>query len=311
MSQPNPAVVGDAKRPTDSGEGFGALGTRISDREFALLRDLIEQESGIDLAESKRTLLVRRLQGRIRQLGLSSHSQYYRRVTETAPQELDILLDCVTTNETSFFREERQFETLTSVLVPHWREDAEQGRRTARLRVWSAACSSGEEPYSVAMALKALLPSWWTIEVFATDLCREVLAVGAGATYGADRAKEIPEGLLKRFVLRGVASQEGRLRIAPEVRELVRFGRINLVKDSFAAVGAVDLILCRNVLMYFSDRTRRRVAGHLLDHLVPGGHIFVGHAESLHGFSPRLRSIGPSMYRLRSGHRLPEGSGST
>jgi len=170
--------------------------------------------------------------------------------------------------------------------------------RPRRVRVWSAACSTGEEPYSIAMLLFARLPSDWSIEILATDLSTKVLAKAAAATYPMQRLEHVPLDLRQAYLLRGVGSQDGKFRVAPRIRKLVEFRRENLIALESVPHDHFDLVFCRNVLMYFSAETRRTVVGHLVDRLAQAGHLLVGHSETLHGFDPRLRTVVPTVYQL-------------
>jgi chemotaxis protein methyltransferase CheR len=272
----------------------------ITDREFNLFRKLVDREAGIHLSDSKRALLVGRLTRRLRELGLTSFSAYYRRVTEEDPAELTHMLDRVSTNETHFFREPRQFEFLRETVVPQWVLAASTGRRTKHLRVWSAACSTGEEPYSLAMTLLDCLLAHpgWELEILASDISTRVLRRAEDAVWPIDKAKEIPAPLLRRYMLRGTRSREGQMKAGPLLRSAVRFARNNLNSARFAVTGPFDLIFCRNVLIYFDTETKRRVVQRLLDLLAPDGYLFLGHAESLMGLSDRVQSVGPTVYVL-------------
>lgn len=273
----------------------------IGDQEFALLGGLIQRETGIHLPETKKALLARRLAGRVRALGLTSFAAYYRRVCrEGDGEERLAMLDAITTHETHFFREPRQFELLERRLLPAWDEAARERRRPRRVRAWSAGCSTGEEPFSLAMVLAHHLPpaAGWDLEVMATDLSRLALAQAQAATWSLERAEEVPSHYRERFMLRGVRGQSGRMRAAPELRALVRFARLNLNDPIYPVGGPFDLILCRNVLIYFEPASKARVVGRLLHHLAPGGYLMVGHAESLNGLTDRVRSVQPTVYTL-------------
>jgi chemotaxis protein methyltransferase CheR len=271
-------------------------GYRITDREFGQLRDLVQGETGIQLPESKRALLVGRLARRLRALQLDTFAAYYRRVTlEGDLAERTRMIDLLSTNETRFFREPQQFEFLEQRLVPAWLAAAEAGQRSRVLRVWSAACSSGEEPFSVAMALRSQLPDW-RLEILATDLSTRVLEQARSATWPIEKSRDIPEPHLKAFMLRGVGPNQGTMKAGRELRDLVRFARLNLHDESYVVGQPFDVILCRNVLIYFSSEGRQRVVRRLLGHLVPDGHLFLGHAETMHGLDERLRGRGPSIY---------------
>jgi len=211
---------------------------------------------------------------------------------------LNRLINAICTNETQFFREPAQFQLLQSTIVPSWLSQAEQGQRPRRVRVWSAGCSTGEEPYSLAMQLLATLPSSWSIEVTATDISTKVLEKSVAAVYPMRRFLEIPDELRRRFVLLGVRERRGQFRIAPEVRACVRFARVNLMAHAAGNLGSFDLVLCRNVMIYFRAETRRKVVAWLCSNVAEGGYLWAGHSESLHDLDPRLRTVVPTVYRV-------------
>jgi chemotaxis protein methyltransferase CheR len=266
----------------------------LSARDFQLFQQLINREAGIHLAESKRVLVEGRLSRRLRELGLDFRAYYA--LLETDEAERVRLVDAISTNETHFFREPRQFEFLESRVFPEWLARGEQGQMSRRVRVWSAACSTGEEPYSVAMSFLAHFPPGWEIEILATDISTCVLDRARAALYALEKAKEIPARYLKPFMLKGTGEQEGWMKAGPEIRSLVRFGRVNLNDDALAVPGQFDLILCRNVLIYFDAPSKARVVERLLERLDVRGYLFLGHAEAMIGASTRTRSVGPTIY---------------
>jgi chemotaxis protein methyltransferase CheR len=275
----------------------------VTAREFGLYRTLVESQVGIHLSEAKQALLTARLLPRIRQLGLKNFSEYYELAVERDHDELGRLLDAICTNETHFFREPSQFEILEKTFVPRWIAEAERGERPARINVWSAGCSTGEEPYSLAMALTRALPPEFTIEILATDVSSKVLARARDAIYPMRRLHEVPEDLRKRFLLRGVGEREGEFRIAPEMRRLIRFEHVNLVSPPRPTLGHFDLVLCRNVLIYFRAETRKRMVRWLCSQIVPGGYLWVGHSESLHDVGAPVRTVVPTVYRVNAAGR--------
>jgi chemotaxis protein methyltransferase CheR len=254
----------------------------ISDREFQGFQGLIHREAGIWLGPAKKALLVGRLGRRVRDLQLESFGAY-RRVAETDPEERVRLLDCITTNETRFFREPRQFEFLAQEVLPRFAAAAAAGERPRRIRAWSAACSTGEEPYSIAMTLLAHCPpsAGWEVEVLATDLSTRVLAEARAGVWPMEDAAQIPEPYRKRFMLRGVRSREGTMKARPELLAAVHFERLNLAATEYAIPGRFDLVFCRNVLIYFDPAGKERVLGRLRERTTPGGYLFLGHAESM------------------------------
>ncbi len=268
----------------------------IGDRDFALFQALIQREAGIWLSPIKKALLVGRLAKRLRDLGIS-YGEYYQRVSED-PGELTTMLDLVSTNETHFFREPRHFEFLLRHVFPRWIAEAAEGRRPRRIRVWSAACSTGEEPYSLAMCLLGAFPpgSGWDLEIVATDISTRVLDRARDAIWPIAKAQEIPPEDRKAFMLRGVGGQEGKMRAGPEIRALVRFQRLNLNQESYPVLGAFDLVFCRNVLIYFAAQTKVQVVERILGHLAPDGYLFLGHAESLSGMGQRVQAVVPTIY---------------
>jgi chemotaxis protein methyltransferase CheR len=270
-----------------------------SDAEFRAFAELVYAASGIALNDSKRALVTRRLGARLRELGLDSLGGYIEHVTaDRSGAEMVVLLDLIATNETHFFRERPHFEFLETRVFPRWIAEANAGARPRMIKVWSAACSTGQEPYSLAMQLFHFLPpeDGWMFDIQATDLSTQVLDVARAGEWSIEKAVEIPEAYLQRFMLRGTGAAQGRMRIAKELRNAVRFSRLNLNEPTYPVQGHFDLIFCRNVLIYFSAEGRAAVIERLTDRLVPGGLLFVGHAESLHAHRDRLRPVLPTVY---------------
>jgi len=267
--------------------------------EFGRFRELVEREVGIHLSAVKQALVNARLLSRIRELGLRTFDEYYERVVASPHDELIRFINAICTNETRFFREPHQFEYLRGALAPFWQREAQQGLRRRSVRVWSAACSSGEEAYTTSMTLLGALPDEWSVEVVATDISTKVLERAVAAVYPMERLAEVPSELHRSYLLRGVGSRAGSFRVAPRVRSTVRFQRENLVTGDLGHLGRFDVVFCRNVLMYFKDETRRQVISKLLRQLAPGGYLFVGHSESLHSMNLGLETVVPTIYRTR------------
>jgi chemotaxis protein methyltransferase CheR len=270
----------------------------ITPRELGLLKDLVYHETGIFLGPHKKHLVMSRLAGRMRHLGLTRFGDYFAHILAGDTDERRRMIECLCTHETSFFREARQFELLENRILPEWRAAAEAGRRARKVRLWSAGCATGEEPFSFAMLLALHLPAaaGWDCNVLGTDLSTRALARAESATWTIRRAAEIRPLLLQRFMLRGVRSQEGTFQAGPELRALVRLQQLNLNDASYPLSETFDLIACRNVLIYFDAAARTRVIERLLHHLAPGGYLFLGHAESLLGRTDRVRPVIPSVY---------------
>src|SRR5260221_3458122 len=261
---------------------------QISEREFQAIRAWIREAAGINLSEQKKALIVGRLAARLRHHGLESYGQYFDLLQSGTQPEVQIAVDLLTTNETHFFREPKHFDFLREKILP--------GYPTGRpFRVWSAASSTAEEPYSIAMTLadsRGAAP--W--EVIASDLSSRVLARAETGHYAIARTKTIPRAYLQRYCLKGVASQEGTFLIDPRLRGRVRFMQANLVAP-LPQLREFDVIFLRNVMIYFDTPTKRQVVSRMLPHLAHGGHIIVGHSESLNGVSDAVKSVQPSIYR--------------
>ena len=262
---------------------------RISEREFHAIRAWIREAAGINLSEQKKALIVGRLAARLRHHGLESYGQYFNLLQSGAqPAELQVAVDLLTTNETHFFREPKHFDFLREKILP--------GHPAGRaFRVWSAASSTGEEPYSIAMTLAdSLGEAPW--EIVASDLSSRVLARAQTGHYPIARAKTIPRNYLQRYCLKGVGSQEGTFLVEPKLRGRLRFMQVNLVSP-LPQLREFDVIFLRNVMIYFDLATKHEVVARMLPHLARGGYIIVGHSESLNGVSDALASIQPSIYR--------------
>ncbi|HET7841123.1 MAG TPA: protein-glutamate O-methyltransferase CheR [Terriglobia bacterium] len=277
---------------------FTAVSQTVTDADFALFQRLIEKYAGIYLSPAKKPLLVGRLSRRLRELGISSLHKYYKRVLAD-PDEHVRMMDCISTNETQFFREPLHFEFLEKRILPRWISEADAGRRTRKVRVWSAGCSSGEEPYSIAMTLLSHLPtpSGWQIDITATDISTRVLTRARAGVWPMEKSRHIPEARLRNFMLRGTGSQEGKMKAGPALQSVIRFERFNLMDDPASLMtSGLDIIFCRNVLIYFQPETKERVVRRLLRHLAADGYLFVGHSESLNHLADCVRSVVPTVY---------------
>jgi chemotaxis protein methyltransferase CheR len=289
------------RTPGDRDEHLAAPSSlQLGDRDFSCFQALIHREAGIWLAPVKKALVQARLSRRVRALGLASFGDYHARVLADNGERVQ-MLDAICTNETHFFREPLHFEHLANRVLPAWREEAEAGRRRQQLRVWSAACSTGEEPYSLAMTMLASLPAGWDVQILATDLSTRVLARAAEGLFPIQKATEIPETYRKAFMLRGLGESEGLMKAGPEIRAPIRFERMNLAGEAWPALGRFDLVFMRNVLIYFDAATKARVISHALAALAPGGHLYLGHAESLAGLGFRVKAVLPTVYANEPG----------
>ncbi|MEH6472354.1 MAG: CheR family methyltransferase [Halopseudomonas sp.] len=262
----------------------------ISPQEFDQFRQLIFDQAGITLSDAKQRLVVGRLAKRLRHHGLDSYDQYFHQMIsgQLGSQELQLVIDQLTTNETHFFREPAHFDFLRDEVLPQ----VGPGRN---FRVWSAASSSGEEAYSTAMVLAdALGGGAW--EVFGSDINTEILAKARAAQYPMNVTHEIPETTLKQYCLRGVRSQSGTFMINSDLRHRVRFSQVNL-NAPLPDIGQFDLIFLRNVMIYFSLPTKCSVVARMLPLLKPGGYFIIGHSESLNGVTDQLQQVRPTIYQ--------------
>ena len=269
----------------------------LAAEEFHLFQALVVRESGIHLGAKNRAMLVSRLWKRLRALELNSFSSYYRRV-KADPQEMVLMLDCICTNETHFFREPAAFDCLRNRVFPEWVADADAGKRSRRPRIWSAACSTGEEAYSLAMMMLTYFPpsAGWNVEVLGTDLSTKVLARASAAIWPVEKISGVPVDYQRRFLLKGFGPDKGKIKAADELRQAVRFQRLNLTREPYDVTGPFDLIFCRNVLIYFQWETKIKVVDSLGKYLTPSGYLFLGHAESLHGVADKLQFVAPKVF---------------
>ena len=261
----------------------------ITDREFSQFQRLIHQIAGISMSPAKKVLVSGRLAKRLRHHQLDSYGEYFRLLTSGRIQgELQTAVDLLTTTETYFFREPRLFDFLRDQILP-----AHQPGRP--FRVWSAASSSGEEPYSIAMTLANRLGETpW--EVIGSDLSTRVLEKARTGHYSLERAQHLPKQYLVDYCLKGVGAQAGTFLVDPKVRGRVRFMQINLNAE-LPRLGEFDVIFLRNVMIYFDGETKSRVIARMLPLLRPGGYFVVGHSESLNGIGGGLQTVMPSVYR--------------
>lgn len=259
----------------------------LSDKEFTQFQSMIYDIAGISMSVSKKTLVSGRLAKRVKHHGLDSYDDYFKLIMKNEG-ELQMAVDLLTTNETYFFREPKHFGFLKEKLLP--------ARKPGKpFRVWSAASSSGEEPYSIAMLLADVLgEAPW--EIVASDISSRILERARSGLYAMERAEDIPKHYLSRFCLKGTGSQDGKFLISKELRNRVDYRYINL-NTTLPKLGEFDVIFIRNVMIYFDMETKRQVIARMLSLLAPGGHLIIGHSESLNGVTTELKVIMPSVYR--------------
>lgn len=260
---------------------------------FQRFRALVYRESGIHLADHKRVMVASRLQKRLSELGLTSFDEYYALVVGASNDvELRVMLDRISTNLTEFFREPRHFTFLRDHVLPELAE-------SQSVRIWSAACSSGEEPYSIAMTVADArgLPAARHCRILASDISTRMLASAAAGLYPSARVLALNPSLVRRHFLRGTDVRADLVKVKPHLADMVVFRRINLMEDRYPIKGLLDVIFCRNVMIYFDRATQDRVVARLSECLKPGGYLFLGHAESMPEMTPALRHVAPTIYQ--------------
>jgi len=263
----------------------------ITDQEFTLFQRLIYKIAGISLSDAKKILLVGRLTRRLKVYDFSTFSQYYRMLASGEhADELQTMVDLLTTNETYFFREPGHFDFLRDEILA-------KRQSPATFRAWSAASSSGEELYTLAMVLAEHLPNTpW--ELVGSDISTQVLAKAATGHYSLARTEGIPPAYMKKYCLKGVRSHAGSFMITPELRKRTRFYQINLTQPIDTGIGEFEVIFLRNVMIYFDPETKAKVVNNLLPRLKNGGHLIIGHSETLNGLNiGRLDAVRPTIYR--------------
>jgi len=272
---------------------------KIKLADFNLIRKEVYDYCGIKITPVKKQMVEGRLRRRVKALGMSSYDQYCSFVFRNGAQQNEFihLVDAITTNKTEFFREPTHFSYLANSLLPAL---IQQGRQPLPrpLRIWSSACSTGQEPYSLAMELVEFsrLRERFKFQVYATDICTKVLEAASRAVYSSEITASIPAEMKKRYLLKSRDPGSRLVRIAPEIRRLVNFRRLNLKDRDYGVKGKLDVIFCRNVIIYFDEMTQESILRKLISYLRKGGYLFMGHSESIHGMDLPVRQVIPTVY---------------
>ena len=268
----------------------------MRESEFDFIRGLVYERSRISLSADKRELVSARLGKRLRATNLSSIGDYCRLLqSPDAETELGNLIDAISTNHTFFFRENAHFDFLRDTVLPEMKARA-AAERWPQFRVWSAACSSGEEPYSIAITLAESLTGWpWRIE--ATDISHRILEKAQAGIYRDETVDRLPRATIKTFFQRGFGPQDGNYRVKATLRDQIGFRHLNLLEGEPPFPEPFQVIFCRNVMIYFDRPTQEELVNKLARRLVPGGYLFVGHAESLTTIRHPLQTVRPAVYR--------------
>ncbi len=274
----------------------------MSDKEFNLLSSFIYSTVGIKMPPVKKPMLEGRLRKRLRHLGIPTFREYcdYLFSQKGTGDEVIRMLDAVTTNKTDFFREASHFDFLTERVVPEMVNRRGLGIGS-KLRVWSAGCSTGEEPYTLAMVLSdaAERIKRFRFSILATDISTQVLEKAHQGIYDHERVEPIPEALRKKYLLRSKDRSRDLVRMAPELRSLITFRRLNFMDDAFDVNDQMAIVFCRNVIIYFDKNTQEKVLRRICDHMINGGYLFMGHSETLQGIDAPLVHAAATIYRKK------------
>jgi len=290
----------DANAPRTSGYE-GPAPPILTDRDFNKFSAFIYDICGIKLPPIKKTMLSARLQKRLRRLNLSSYSAYldYVLSPEGQANELYHMIDVVSTNKTDFFRESQHFDVMNQKVLPEF--VARHGNRPQphKLRVWSAGCSTGQEPYTLAMVLQEFREKHpqFDYEILATDICTQALAAAAEAIYTDEVVAPVPVIMRQKYLMKGKGQHKGFHRVVPELRQKVNFQRLNFMDRDFGIDKKMDIIFCRNVIIYFDRETQRALFEKFYRQFVKGGFLFTGHSESLEGITDRMERIESAVYK--------------
>lgn len=273
---------------------------QMSDKVFVRLSEFIRSTCGIKLPPAKKTMLEGRLRKRLRALSIQSFERYCEFLfsPEGSESEYIHMIDVVTTNKTDFFREPDHFDYLFERVLPEMARPYGVGVRK-KLNVWSAACSTGEEPYTLAMVLSEFAQGCpgFSFSILATDISTAVLDKARAGIYDHERVIPVPMELRKKYLLKSREKGKGLVRIAPELRKSVQFGRLNFLEEEYGINEPMAVVFCRNALIYFDRPTQEKLVNRLSQHLISGGYLFVGHSESLHGMDLPLDQIATTIYR--------------
>lgn len=283
-------------QPTPKQKG----GPLLSDKQFDYVLELIYKLTGIAMTASKRLLVERRIMSRMEALSLPTFEDYAELLKRGDPTEVELFTNAVTTNLTSFFRENHHFDFLQKTFLPEQIKRKNNGDR--KIRLWSAGCSTGEEPYSIAMALRESMPDIdaWDVKVLCTDIDSEVLAKCEAGVYTTDRVEGMSEQRVKKWFQQGSGDQDRFVKVKPCLRDLLVFRRLNLMQQ-WPLSGKFDLIFCRNVMIYFDKPTQQKLVDQFSNHLVPNGYLIVGHSESLVRNTTDFELLGRTVYKKVGG----------
>lgn len=269
----------------------------FSDDNFKYICQFVLEHTGIVLTEAKKDMVYARLAKRVRKTSLESFNNFCAEIEKGNPEEVEFLINAITTNLTAFFREQHHFDYLASSVIPQL---IQANASSKRIRIWSAGCSTGEEPYSLAITLLENIPNiaTWDVKILATDLDANVVEAGKKGIYRKDRIETLPKDKLKKWFRQGAGAQEEMVKVHPQLQSLITFKRLNLLHD-WPIRGPFDVIFCRNVVIYFDKTTQKELFDRFANLLAPKAHLFIGHSESLFKVTDRFIGLGKTIYRKK------------
>ena len=281
------------------GAEFLTKQAELTDKQFLKIADFIQNNVGIKMPEQKKLMVQSRLQSRLKALGMESFDDYIAYAFSTgshSDEEIALMIDVITTNLTSFFREKQHFDSMMTTILP---EFAKNG--FSKIDIWSAACSSGQEPYTLSIVMSEYFRThpgaFSDCSILATDISSRMLEKAENAVYTMDDVEDLPFDMKKRYFLKSKDEAAQQVRVKPEIRKKVRFERLNFMDSSYPIETDKHIIFCRNALIYFDKPTQEAVIRKLIEHLIPGGYLFLGHSETIFGMNLPLRNVGPTMFR--------------
>ncbi len=276
------------------------INTNLSNHNFEKLSRIIYSQSGIKIPDTKKIMVEARLRKRLRALNFESYEEYCEFLfsKEGLEKEFAHMIDVITTNKTDFFRESKQFDFLTLTALPELLKNEETGVKRP-LKIWSAGCSTGEEPYTISIVVNEFLQNipGYSFQILATDISLKVLASAVKGIYEEDRIVPVPYDLVRKYFLKSKDKSQKTVRIVPELRKTINFRWLNFMDEDFGIKDKFDIIFCRNVLIYFDKQTQDRVIEKLFGYINPGGYLLLGHSESIFNSKLPLKQLAASTYK--------------
>lgn len=265
---------------------------RLTDKHFRFVQKLVAERTGISLSDAKRDMIYGRLTRRLRALSLDNFDTYFEVLKGEDEQELVEFTNAITTNLTAFFREPHHFDFLAKTVLPGLMKT----KRDRSIRIWSAGCSSGEEPYSIAMVINEVVPSDWDVRILATDLDSNMVERASKGIYPLERVEGIDKPRLRKWVRRGKGDNSTMVKMSRNLQDIITFKQLNLMHD-WPMKGKFDIVFCRNVVIYFNKDTQKQLFTRYADMMTNDSHLFIGHSESLYKVSDRFKLLGQTIYK--------------